>query len=289
MRAALRSAPGPVTGVVPRWHFVGRLQSRKCRSVASYAHAVHSVDRPNWSTVSTRRGRAQLDREPLEVFVQVSLDGDPGARRRGRGRRPAPGRRGGSRRGAPAAGRDGGRAARRRSRPRLSRDSAEISARGARTAPRGRRDLGRNERGPRTGRQTRLDTRACRIGVARPRSPGFRLASAQHESRHSSVPPAARVHSDHCRHLHHRLRRTNARSDAQDGRLPRSGRGRRLGRRLLRRARAGALPGAPRRLRRGALLPRAGTARTGTVAFERAPALRDGSCRRWQRLRRPDG
>ncbi len=28
-----------------RWHFVGRLQSRKSRSVASYADAVHSVDR----------------------------------------------------------------------------------------------------------------------------------------------------------------------------------------------------------------------------------------------------
>src|SRR3954454_25130221 len=28
-----------------RWHFVGRLQPSKCRSVASYAHAVHSVDR----------------------------------------------------------------------------------------------------------------------------------------------------------------------------------------------------------------------------------------------------
>src|SRR3954454_12761528 len=29
----------------PRWHFVGRLQRRKARSVARYAFAVHSVDR----------------------------------------------------------------------------------------------------------------------------------------------------------------------------------------------------------------------------------------------------
>jgi len=59
-----------------RWHFVGRLQSRKARSVATYAHAVHSVDRPELigqlAAAVTRAGRGRLD-----VFVQVSLDGDP--------------------------------------------------------------------------------------------------------------------------------------------------------------------------------------------------------------------
>lgn len=59
-----------------RWHFVGRLQSRKARSVASYANAVHSVDRPELverlAAGVTRAGRGRLD-----VFVQVSLDGDP--------------------------------------------------------------------------------------------------------------------------------------------------------------------------------------------------------------------
>jgi len=58
------------------WHFVGRLQSRKARSVASYAEAVHSVDRPELlerlAAGVTRAGRGRLD-----VFVQVSLDGDP--------------------------------------------------------------------------------------------------------------------------------------------------------------------------------------------------------------------
>src|SRR3954454_10086118 len=28
-----------------RWHFVGQMQTNKARSVASYAHTVHSVDR----------------------------------------------------------------------------------------------------------------------------------------------------------------------------------------------------------------------------------------------------
>ncbi len=58
-----------------RWHFVGRLQSRKARSVAAYAAAVHSLDRAALvPLLATARGS---DRPPLEVFVQVSLDGDP--------------------------------------------------------------------------------------------------------------------------------------------------------------------------------------------------------------------
>jgi PLP dependent protein len=64
----------------PRWHFVGRLQSRKARSVTAYAAAVHSVDRLELverlhaaaAAEHERTGRAALD-----VFVQVSLDADP--------------------------------------------------------------------------------------------------------------------------------------------------------------------------------------------------------------------
>ena len=59
-----------------RWHFVGRLQSRKCRSVAGYAHAVHSVDRPELVPLLAE-GVRRAGRTQLEVFVQVSLDGDP--------------------------------------------------------------------------------------------------------------------------------------------------------------------------------------------------------------------
>jgi pyridoxal phosphate enzyme (YggS family) len=68
---------------VLRWHFVGRLQSRKARSVAGYAAAVHSVDRPELvprldaavGALPSRDG--EPPRNPLDVFVQVSLDGDP--------------------------------------------------------------------------------------------------------------------------------------------------------------------------------------------------------------------
>ncbi len=59
-----------------RWHFVGRLQSRKCRSIASYASAVHSLDRAELAG-RLADGVERAGRESLEVFVQLSLDGDP--------------------------------------------------------------------------------------------------------------------------------------------------------------------------------------------------------------------
>jgi pyridoxal phosphate enzyme (YggS family) len=58
------------------WHLVGRLQSNKARSVASFAYAVHSVDRPKLATALAEAVAAERERA-LEVFVQVSLDGDP--------------------------------------------------------------------------------------------------------------------------------------------------------------------------------------------------------------------
>lgn len=66
-----------------RWHFVGRLQRNKCRSVAAYADVVHSVDRPEVAR-ALEAGARRAERE-VEVMMQVSLDGDPG---RG-GARPA--------------------------------------------------------------------------------------------------------------------------------------------------------------------------------------------------------
>lgn len=59
-----------------RWHLVGRLQTNKARSAVSYATAVHSVDRPKLIT-ALADAAAQRRSAPLEVFLQVSLDGDP--------------------------------------------------------------------------------------------------------------------------------------------------------------------------------------------------------------------
>lgn len=58
-----------------RWHFVGRLQTNKCRSVARYAHVVHSVDRVE--VASALEAGAQRAERRISVFVQVSLDEDP--------------------------------------------------------------------------------------------------------------------------------------------------------------------------------------------------------------------
>jgi pyridoxal phosphate enzyme (YggS family) len=65
----------------PRWHFVGRLQRNKARSVARWAHQVQSVDSGRLVEALDRASRtAQDDGEreaPLGVLVQASLDGDP--------------------------------------------------------------------------------------------------------------------------------------------------------------------------------------------------------------------
>ena len=58
-----------------RWHFVGRLQTNKAASVASYASLVESCDR--LSLVAALSAGAQRAGRTLDVLVQVSLDADP--------------------------------------------------------------------------------------------------------------------------------------------------------------------------------------------------------------------
>ncbi|WP_428964458.1 YggS family pyridoxal phosphate-dependent enzyme [Micromonospora fluostatini] len=73
--AAGKAAEVAAAGVRPRWHFVGRLQRNKCRSVVRYADVVHSVDSVRLAgaldAAAADRGR------PLDALVQVSIDGDP--------------------------------------------------------------------------------------------------------------------------------------------------------------------------------------------------------------------
>jgi PLP dependent protein len=64
----------------PHWHMVGKIQRNKARSLAGWAHTAHSV--------SSTRVVAALDRavtgalsegrrkNPLRIYVQISLDGD---------------------------------------------------------------------------------------------------------------------------------------------------------------------------------------------------------------------
>lgn len=73
--AAAKAAEVALQGAPVRWHFVGRLQRNKCRSVVRYADMVHSVDRT--VIVDALADAAAKRAQPLSVLVQVSLDDDP--------------------------------------------------------------------------------------------------------------------------------------------------------------------------------------------------------------------
>jgi pyridoxal phosphate enzyme (YggS family) len=73
--AAPKVAEIAAAGIAVRWHHVGQLQRNKARAVAGYAYAVHSVDRVRLvDALGTARDANGL--APLEVFVQLSIDGD---------------------------------------------------------------------------------------------------------------------------------------------------------------------------------------------------------------------
>jgi PLP dependent protein len=75
-----------LSGLNLRWHFVGQLQSKKSKNVVRYAHAVHSVDRPQLVETLGRAMAAEQEksgRGPLECFIQVSLEDDAGTHRGG--------------------------------------------------------------------------------------------------------------------------------------------------------------------------------------------------------------
>ncbi|MDJ0356937.1 alanine racemase [Paenarthrobacter sp. PH39-S1] len=60
-----------------RWHFIGQLQTNKAKSVAGYAHAVHSVDRPGLiralsAAITAEQQRS--NRADLLCFIQLNLD-----------------------------------------------------------------------------------------------------------------------------------------------------------------------------------------------------------------------
>ena len=59
-----------------RWHFVGRLQTNKCRSIASLRQQSCTPSIAPKLVAALAGGAARAERE-LDVFVQVSLDGDP--------------------------------------------------------------------------------------------------------------------------------------------------------------------------------------------------------------------
>ncbi len=75
--AAPKAAQVAAAGVEVRWHFIGQLQRNKARSVVRYAALVHSVDTVRLAD-ALAEAVAKRRPGPLEVLVQVSLDGRPG-------------------------------------------------------------------------------------------------------------------------------------------------------------------------------------------------------------------
>ena len=64
-----------------RWHFIGQLQTNKAKSVAHYADAVHSVDRPQLVAALSKAVAAAGREDQLACLIQVNLD--PAASGRG--------------------------------------------------------------------------------------------------------------------------------------------------------------------------------------------------------------
>jgi hypothetical protein len=58
-----------------RWHFIGQLQSNKAALIARGCSALHTLDRP--ALVAPLQRAADRAGRDLDVFLQLSLDGDP--------------------------------------------------------------------------------------------------------------------------------------------------------------------------------------------------------------------
>lgn len=63
----IKAAAVPAT-----WHFQGGIQSRKIKEIVQWADVIHSLDNPDHALKVAQRAERSID-----VFLQLSLDGDP--------------------------------------------------------------------------------------------------------------------------------------------------------------------------------------------------------------------
>ncbi len=61
--------------VSAHWHFQGQIQSNKIAAIASWAHTVHSLDDLS-HVAKLDRAVGEIPEKRLNVFIQISLDGD---------------------------------------------------------------------------------------------------------------------------------------------------------------------------------------------------------------------
>ncbi|CAB4877864.1 unannotated protein [freshwater metagenome] len=57
------------------WHFQGQIQSKKLKSIASWASVIHSID--NLEHLAKLSKVLESSEKVMNVFIQLSLDGDP--------------------------------------------------------------------------------------------------------------------------------------------------------------------------------------------------------------------
>lgn len=62
---------------LPRWHFVGQLQSNKVKSVLRYASTIHSLDRESLLTALNKEFAKDESLNPIGVFIELNLTDDP--------------------------------------------------------------------------------------------------------------------------------------------------------------------------------------------------------------------
>jgi uncharacterized pyridoxal phosphate-containing UPF0001 family protein len=75
---AQAGAAGALSAEDLRWHFIGRLQRNKCRSVVGYADVVQSVDSVRLAVALAAAADDAGRERPLDVLVQISVDGAVG-------------------------------------------------------------------------------------------------------------------------------------------------------------------------------------------------------------------
>ena len=57
-----------------QWHFIGHIQSNKCKAIANQFSWVQTLDRPK---IAQRLSNLRTQAKPLNVLIQVNLDADP--------------------------------------------------------------------------------------------------------------------------------------------------------------------------------------------------------------------
>ncbi|MEM9621712.1 MAG: YggS family pyridoxal phosphate-dependent enzyme [Pseudomonadota bacterium] len=62
------------TDLAATWHFIGRVQSNKTRSIATHFDWVHTIDRPR---IAQRLNDQCPPGKQLNVLIQVNIDADP--------------------------------------------------------------------------------------------------------------------------------------------------------------------------------------------------------------------